>query len=236
MKAFLKLLVSVLAVWGLIFGVQQLPYFTMQKSAERVHFADGDFLFVDTNDDGSPVTWDTCKPIDVLVETIGMPADADKEIEQAVNNLVEATDLKLNYLGTVSGLHSPDWVAESESHYPDQVPILIGWSPLDADMPSEVTVGFASTMYRSRYAKRQIAGSVITIHTKRLGRLTPGFPVGNSRGAVYMHEIAHAVGLDHVPNQYQLMYEAMTSYNGRLTEGDIDGLNALAAHMCTKGK
>lgn len=232
MKTFFKLLLTAAAVGGLIYGVQYLPMSITKVSADQVDYGSGDFAFAGTNSDGSPVTWDTCKPIDVLVETVGMPAGADAEVEEAVSRLSKATDLNLNYLGTVGGMHSQDWVADSRLQYPDQPPILIGWTRRTADMPSDDTVGFALTEHTTQRKEGQISGSVITLHTKRLQRLGAGFPKGDSRGAVYMHEIAHALGLDHVPNSNQLMYEMINQFNGELGEGDVAGLNALALKMC----
>lgn len=232
MKTILKLLLTAATVCGLIYGLQFLPNSTKRPSADRVEYSSNEFAFVETNDDGSPVTWDTCEPIGVIVETIGMPDGADGEIEEAVSRLVSATNLNLNYLGTVSGLHSQDWVKESKYYYPDQPPILIGWSPLDSDMPSEDTVGFALTTHTNYYDESQIAGSVVTIHTKRLEELSPGFPRGNSRGAVYMHELSHALGLDHVEESHQLMHATVNPFNGELTDGDIEGLNLLADKIC----
>ncbi len=233
MKSLLRLLLIVAMGVGVFYGLQYLRGAETRTSAQRVDHSAGDFTFVQTNDDGSPVTWDTCDPIDVLVETIGMPDGADAEIDEAVQRLVAATDLNLNYLGTTSGMHTQDWVTESKYYYPGQPPILFGWSPLDSDMPSEDAVGFALTTHTSYYDQSQIAGSVITIHTKRLMELDEGFPKGNSRGAVYMHELAHAFGLDHVPNSSQLMHDFVTPFNGGLTDGDIDGLNVVAAKMCS---
>ncbi len=232
MKTLLKIMLTGLAVCGLIYGLQFLPSSKVRMSADRVDYSSGGFAFVDSNEDGSPVTWNTCKPIDILVETVGMPTGADGEIAEAVDRLNNASDLNLNYLGTVGGVHSQDWVENSKLQYPDQPPILIGWTRGNADMPTDETVGFALTTHTTQRNESQISGSVITLHSKRLQRLRAGFPPGESRGAVYMHEIAHALGLDHVPNENQLMHDFVNSYNGELTEGDIAGLNAVAAQMC----
>lgn len=234
MKFVFRSFLALALVSALVLGLYSMPFGTKKRTTSAVQFSSDTtaYAFINTDPDGTPVTWRTCEPIEVLVETVGMPRGAEDDIQEAVRRIAEASNVKLAYSGTVTGAFSPDWVTESRSEYRGRSPILIGWTPIDSDMPSDETVATSSATVMTLGNDSKITGSVITVHTKRLKNLHPGFPAGNGQGQIYLHELAHSLGLDHVPNSDQLMYQYTNQFNGRLTEGEIEGLNILAELMC----
>jgi hypothetical protein len=59
----------------------------------------------------------------------------------------------------------------------------------------------------------------------RTFRARPGFGPGRpTRGATLIHELGHAVGLDHVGDPRQMMYPAPTRHAASYAKGDLRGL------------
>jgi hypothetical protein len=67
----------------------------------------------------------------------------------------------------------------------------------------------------------------VVVDGSGLMRLRPGFAPGASRGNVFLHELAHTVGLTHVSARDQLMYGTLlpSAPNG-FARGDLAGLAA----------
>jgi len=63
-------------------------------------------------------------------------------------------------------------------------------------------------------------------------RLSGGFGKGKTIGALLLHEIGHAMGLDHAGATSQIMYPSLQSgFRGRYEAGDLAGLHALGAEQ-----
>ena len=60
----------------------------------------------------------------------------------------------------------------------------------------------------------------------RTFRFRPGFGPGRgpSRGQTLIHELGHAVGLDHVRDPRQVMYPSPTRFSAQYAKGDLRGL------------
>jgi hypothetical protein len=59
------------------------------------------------NDDGTPVRWDACSPIDLVVSPDGAPAGALDDLDEAVARLREATGLELRVTGPPTSVRRP---------------------------------------------------------------------------------------------------------------------------------
>lgn len=229
-RSVFKVLLATAVVSVLIFVLFNMPGSPKRPAAPPFQGppTNSGYAFSSTMPDGSPVTWRTCDPIEVLVETVGMPPGADEDVDEAVRRIVEASNVNLVYNGTVTGLHRE--IKDGPTKRQGQ--ILVGWTSSNAEMSGDQTVAFSSATITSWGDEREITGSVITVHTGRLANLRPGFGLGRNQGQIYLHELAHSVGLGHVPDPDQLMHEIVSHFNGNLAEGDIEGLNVLAGNMC----
>ncbi len=232
MKAVLKFLLTVAAVTGLVYGLSFLPERDRRTTAPWVDDTAGSFVLLDPNSDDSPVTWGTCLPIEVVVDTIDMPDGATAQVEAVVEELVAVTDVNLKYSGTARGVHDRALTPGHYLHDLEQPTIIFGWSDLTSDPPDDLVLGTASNTHRLYDDRSQISGSVITIYSERIVAYAEQSHGGYVERNTYLHEIGHALGLDHVPSPHQIMHKFIGPPVAGLTEGDIDGLNAMAAEMC----
>ena len=75
---------------------------------------------------------------------------------------------------------------------------------------------------------RYVRGGVAIDATQKLP--AKGFGKGASPGTLLLHELAHALGLDHVRTASQVMYPSLRStHRGRFEAGDLAGLRAVGA-------
>lgn len=213
----------------------------------------GDFTFMSTYDDKSPVTWDPCRPIRYVVNPAGQPVEGAALIQDAFVRAASATGLSFVDGGTTT----ESWTDDREPFQPDRygdrwAPILIVWADgttVDAlsapSAPEPVIVDGAEVGQRVlnpagvggpvavRIDKAQQAhvSGKIALDVEDLGP-TLAAPGGRDRvRAVIQHEVGHVLGLGHVDDPTQLMYK----FGNESTEwgsGDLHGLRALATGDC----
>jgi len=164
----------------------------------------------------------------------GLPRGGLREIKRAVSMVTAATGFTFRYLGKTkviplkkgSGVISRNAQVTIAYSTPRKVPSLKG--PVIATTP--VAAGYVGT---SVYRIFQ-AGVVIdrTFHSR------PGFGGGRpTRGATLIHELGHAMGLDHVRDRRQMMYPAPTRFNAAYAKGDLRGLSKVGvAAGCFPGE
>lgn len=180
------------------------------------------------------VAYDPCRPVHYVVRTDLAPPGTDQLIQEAVSAVSAASGLQFVYDGITS--EAPTKVREA--YQPDRygkrwAPVLIAWStPEEAP---ELTGRIAGT---GGSASIQVPGEPYVYVTGQVQLDAPGLtetlasPNGPaSIRAIIMHELAHVVGLGHVNDPTQLMYE---ENSGQLDFGDGDraGLALLGTGKC----
>lgn len=210
----------------------------------------GPFAFLNQHDDGTPVTWDPCRPVRYVINPAGAPPGGEDLIHAAAARASAATGLQVRYEGSTDEV----WTEDREPYQPDRygnkwAPVLITWSnaatvPDLAPEPAEplvvdgevvgertvdpagiggpVGVGFDELTY--------VSGSIaLDIDGVSMMLVAPG---GTDRvRSVIQHEIGHVLGLGHVDDPAQLMYQASTELTDWGT-GDLHGLHALGSGEC----
>lgn len=171
------------------------------------------FAFYEKNHDGSLLRWDPCKPIPVHVNYAGAPAGAKTAVERAVKMVADASGMRVHVAGT----------STEKARNDGSVPIVdgrltIGWA--DFGHPMLIGYGGPSYSYVARGHLQIFAGGVAMNSAWK--------PTGDQLTLGLMHEIGHAVGLDHPSDPGQVMYHQMQ--HGRKVawgDGDLIGLRAL---------
>lgn len=195
----------------------------------------GTHAFLMTTADGSPVTYDPCRPIHYVVNPTGMPHGGMELVRSAIREISAASGLAFVEEGvTLEPLVAPRAPRQPQRYGDRWAPVLIGW--VDAarfPFASEDTAGVGgSTAFAphgresERYVSGQIALNRDWFHTAVTR------PDGNANArAVLMHELGHLVGLAHVHDPGELMAESNLERTD-LGPGDRQGLAAVGAGRC----
>ena len=199
--------------------------------------------------------WNPCGgPIGYRVNLAHAPGGAMADVRGAIARLGSATGLRFVYRGTTRIMPGRSW----QPPYPADTGIVIGW-----DRPSRnkllgsihslgrgiTTVGVGGSFWVSGYVDRAgrpaleiVEGFALLSST---ARMTPGFGRGSAsglqgtRGQLLMHELGHAVGLDHprVADRTEIMSPVLSRKLARWGAGDRIALRRVgAASGCLRAR
>lgn len=190
------------------------------------------------NADGTPVRWDACSPIEVVVSDAGSPigydgAEFTADVEAAVATLRGATGLDLSVARTTDEV--PDAGRSTVTADTDGVrrwaPVLVGWrGPGEGGLPlRDVDRGVAVPVAVGPAGERVYVTGQVVLNPDRED-LEPGTTDRSiSWGATILHELAHVLGLGHVDAPHELMHTYPGTGPVELGPGDRAGLEAVGA-------
>lgn len=190
------------------------------------------FLILDAS--GEPVTYDPCRPIEVVVNERAMPDGADDLVAEAIAEVRELTGLAIEIEGTTGEAPSLRRLPYQPDRYGERwAPVLVAWSDPDelADLDDEV-LGFAGSTHLA------VPGQPDTYVTGLLVLDGPDVAAQIDAGradlalAVILHELAHLLGLDHVGDPGELMFPEQQEDSVAFGPGDRRGLAALGSGPC----
>ena len=178
--------------------------------------------------EGKPIRWNPCAPIHWQFRPNGAPAGGITVVKQSVAAIAAATRTTWVYDGTVSTAPSTTWLPRSTASIR---PVLIGWadsgsSDLLRNQPKGVlgvtrTAWFGKTV--DGHSTAAIRAAVVSLD--RTDALPLTGPV--SWRTVVLHELGHAMGLDHAGSTAELMYPVLQRSLTGLQAGDKAGLAKL---------
>jgi hypothetical protein len=214
-----------LAMLGLIVAVALLS----QLGAADPDDPEPTYAFLETVE-GQPVTYSSCRLIQVAIYPAGGPPNAEQLVREAVARLRTATGLDIIVTGAFGG-YAPNWNFEAAPLHPDD-PISVSWQ--DGDAIAELTdhtagLGGSRTITGPNGGRRLVAGT-IALSRDYYTLLTERGDHGEAL-AVLLHEFGHVFGLDHVDSPRELMSETdhgVMSFG----PGDLEGLRLLGQGPC----
>lgn len=190
---------------------------------------DGRFRFFATQPDGrDPVAWNPCETIHYVVNPDGAPDGWDDLVADGVAVVGDAAGLRLEYGGTTddrSFTDRIDGVGRAE-------PVLIGWADADEVPKLEGDVaGLAGPVTQTRRGFSRYVSGMVVLDRDAFDELEQQPGGDTQQQAILMHELGHLLGLDHVADRGELMFE---SNLGRTTlgKGDRKGLAMLGGVSC----
>lgn len=198
------------------------------SAAQPASDVPGDYSFLSTqpSDPASPVAWSTCEPIRVRVDpgdpSLGVSGEEVSRMEAAVASLAAASRLPITYAGQTRD-QSPD---------PADTEIIVRFLAGPLEGGAAGFGGYSSRTYLrapDRALWQFIDYGHVELSVGEISRTNP-----EQRLELYMHELAHAIGLGHASSTSQVMY--MVDDNPGVTpvwgSGDLAGLAKLAAGPC----
>ena len=169
---------------------------------------------------GEPVRWDPCSTITYRVDVSrGTPADV-ADLNSAIARVEQATGLDFVSLGNYTATYSPSVGRSPFPDYPTDAEV--GLTLTDNDVATDFSrglLGYAVTQW-SGGSGEIVAGSVTLDVTP-----SPGI----DKELVWMHELAHLVGLGHVSASGQLMQPSYDRTLSDFGDGDREGLWRIGA-------
>ena len=199
--------------------------------------ASTDFTFMATaaNRGAKPVTWDPCRPIHMVINDAQAPAGADQLLREAIKSVSSATGLQFVIDGPTTEPPTRQRGPLDKARYGDQwSPVLVAWT--EPTMAPELrgaiagVAGPAGAPYYTAAQQHWVSGTVSLDgpQFREIVQQANGWPAAQ---AIVMHELGHLVGLDHVTNKDQLMYEDNI---GQLDwgAGDREGFRQLGGGPC----
>ena len=187
---------------------------------------------------GAPYArWNPCKPIYWRVNPRWAPKGAVADLTGAFARVQSATGLTFVYKGTttlVPGTAAYD-KANTDGYItvawaPDGSTRLIPKAPRGYYGPMGVGGGSVSSYTRANGKQYTTIDQGYVLLSTSFPTLAGGFGVGNrygwqgTRGMLDMHELGHAVGLDHARGTTQVMYPAAQHMLANWGAGDLAGL------------
>jgi len=183
------------------------------------------FMALQPGTDDVPVTYQTCHPIKYVVNHSMSIEGGQQFVDEAVGRISAATGLRFVNLGT-TGLRPRLGRVPGDT-------VLIAWTE-PAEVPElagdTVGVGGSNSARMGESGTRFFFSGEVALDAPDLARMLERNGPASVR-AVVMHELGHVVGLDHVDDQHELMYEKNLG-RADFGPGDLRGLARLGQGGC----
>ena len=184
---------------------------------------------------GLPVTYNPCKPIDIVVNDAIAPQHGDRLVDEAIDRVQRATGLRLRVIGPTDELPAEHRPNRQRDRYGDRwAPVLLAWTTPEQDRRlAGDTAGIGGSVPESTGMSgnpRYVTG-IVVLDAPQLRALLPQVAGWERARAIVMHELGHLVGLAHVDDPHELMGE-QNMIPLDFGPGDLEGLARLGSGSC----
>jgi hypothetical protein len=193
----------------------------------------GGYAFLQSRADGSPVTFDPCLAVHYVVRPDNAPDGGDALLASALAEVSTATGLRFVPDGATDEVPVDGRAAYQPQRYGDHwSPVLVAWStPEESPWLRDGVLGRAGpAAFRSGDDARFVSGVAVFNGPALDLQLRTGQEA--KARAVLLHELGHLVGLAHVTDPYQVMFDTNAYPLDRFRAGDLRGLAQLGAGRC----
>lgn len=193
---------------------------------------DDSFDYFDNFGDNPPIV-STCSPFQFVIRRDSGPAEGGALVFEGLQRLSNATGIAFEFRGFTDEIYKFN---ESRTFWPwedEPRELWIGWAfssevpdlgPKSDSEPYAVGVGGPVTINRGD--GEEIVGGGVVLRADEA--LAVSFGPGSNFGNVLLHELGHAMGLDHVDVLGQLMYPSFSDVSpADFAAGDLAGLQGI---------
>lgn len=182
----------------------------------------GSYAFESEGPGCKPVRWNPCAPIAYVVNPAGGPANALALIQAAVAQVARATGIEFRFDGVTDEAGNPQRPTVQARYGARFAPVLVAW------VDSQV-IGGAAGLGGLNFLSTGGAPAQVVTGFAYVARNVTLFGGDDLQTGVLLHELGHAMGLDHADDTLQIMNSVgdaglpLTAY----IDGDLAGLDRL---------
>ena len=191
--------------------------------------------WLETQADGTPVRFDPCRPIHVVINPSGAPKDGLVYVQSAISSVARATGLVFVIDGTTDEQASRYRKAYQDDRYPGRwSPVLITFgraadlAGLGSEQQLVLGVGGPVAMPTADDRLVYVSGQLVI----DIGGFSANSLQTNQNIATIEHELGHIVGLGHVNDPTQIMNPTALPTIDDFQAGDLAGLAILGSGPC----
>ncbi|MCU1369423.1 MAG: Peptidase metallopeptidase [Ilumatobacteraceae bacterium] len=196
----------------------------------------GRYGFLETQADGeTPVTYDPCRPITIVVNQRDMPDGLEDVFADAVATAAEISGLDLTIEGETDERPKLGRSAYQPDRYGQRwAPVLMAWSDED-EIPelADTVAGIGdSVSVEPETGPRTYVSGIVIIDAgdaREIERMPDGDRIARD---IVLHELGHLIGLAHVDDPSELMYPEGQDDLHNYQQGDQTGLTQLGQGPC----
>lgn len=188
---------------------------------------------------GSTIRWNPCKVIHYRVNDTNGGAGALADVTSAVSQLESSSGLQFVYDGPSADIPQATYGRTSTPDSP--LPLLIAWAAPGTGLGQSNLLSAGGEVGDGGWAAMSWTGSdgvarpmqIVSgfVVLKAPATVAPGFGPSTmtTRGRLLLHELGHAVGLNHTSDPNQVMYPTVDGRAGTYATGDQAGLSRVGA-------